>query len=168
MTSSAPTQTHSNVPSFHFNRPLFHILPSSFKLVLSPLDCFLSFCPPPPPLTPKSQAFGCQWDQTTARCMSVGKNGWLIQSSLLFLRQGRVISSTAKAFWCIAFMLSLAPSPPPQKVLVVHGGGRQASQSHPRPERACFSGATHSSEPFTFTTRKLLSQQWEVKWLRYF
>lgn len=110
MTSSTPTQTHSNAPSFYLSHPLFHTPASSFKLVLSPLDFPLFFCPPPPPLTLQSQAFGCQWDQDTARCMSVEKNGWLIQSSLLFLRQRRVISATAKAFWCIAFMLSLAPT----------------------------------------------------------
>lgn len=111
MTSSTPTQTHS--PSSHFSRPLFHIPAPSFKLILSLLDFSPPFCPPPPPPTLQSRAFGCQWDQATARCMSMEKNGWLIQSSLLFLRQCRVISSTAKAFWCIAFMLSLAPPPPP-------------------------------------------------------
>jgi len=47
--------------------------------------------------------------------MSVEKNGWLIQSSLLFLRQCRVISGTAKAVWCIAFMPNLAPSSPLQQ-----------------------------------------------------
>lgn len=162
MTSSTPTQTHSNAPSSHFSRLLFHIRASSFKLVLSPLDFSFSFCPPPPPLTLKSQAFGCQWDQATARCMSVEKNGWLIQSSLLFLRQRRVISSTAKAFWCIAFMLSLAPSPLPQKskflwsvgegdelhrVIQDHRGlvsaGRHTAVSHlPSPQGSC----CHSSE----------------------
>lgn len=91
-----PTQTHS--PSSHFSRPLFHIPAPSFKLILSLLDFSPPFCPPPPPPTLQSRAFGCQWDQATARCMSMEKNGWLIQSSLLFLRQCRVISSTAKAF----------------------------------------------------------------------
>lgn len=112
LTSSTPTQTHSQ--SSHISCPLFHIPAPSFKLFLSLLDFFLPpFCPPPPPLTLQSRAFGCQWDQATVRCMSMEKNGWLIQSSLLFLRQRRVISSTAKAFWCIAFMLSLAPPPSP-------------------------------------------------------
>lgn len=93
-------------------------------LVLSPLEFLPTFfCPPPPPLTLQSQGFGCQWDQATVRCMSVEKNGWLIQSSLLFLRQRCVISSTAKAFWCIAFMLSLAPSPLPQKSKLLWSGG---------------------------------------------
>lgn len=50
------------------------------------------------------------------------------------------------------------PTPTEIKVVVVQGGGRRASQSHQRPERACFSEATHSREPFTFTTRKLLSE----------
>lgn len=49
------------------------------------------------------------------------------------------------------------------KVVVVRGGGvgvgGQASRSHQRPVRACFSGATRSGEPFSVTTRKLLSQQ---------
>lgn len=155
MTSFTPARTRSNAQSSHLSHPLFHIRASSFKPVLSPLDFSLFFCPPPPPLTLQSQAFGCQWDQATARCMSVEKNGWLIQSSLLFLRQRRVISGTAKAFWCIAFMLSLAPSPLPQKSKLLWSGGgeRRASQTHQRPERACFSGVTHSSEPFTFTAR---------------
>lgn len=78
------------------------------------LTFFLLFCPPLLPLTLQSLAFSCQWDQATARCTSMKKNGWLIQSSLLFLRQCRVIRGTAKAFWCIAFMFSLA-SPPQQK-----------------------------------------------------
>lgn len=126
------------ISSSHFFTFRLHLTNSSSHLLT-----FSSFFrPPPPPLTLQSQAFGCQWDQATARCMSVEKNGWLIQSSLLFLRQRRVISGTAKAFWCIAFMLWLAPSPLPQKskLLWSRGGGRRASQSHQRPERACFSG----------------------------
>lgn len=166
MTSFTPARTRSNAQSSHLSHPLFHIRASSFKPVLSPLDFSLFFCPPPPPLTLQSQAFGCQWDQATARCMSVEKNGWLIQSSLLFLRQRRVISGTAKAFWCIAFMLSLAPSPLPQKskLLWSGGGGRETSFTDSSETREGLFQRGDTQQWAVYLHRKvLLSQQRGVK-----
>lgn len=156
MTSSTPTQTHS--PSSHFSRPLFHIPAPSFKLILSLLDFSPPFCPPPPPPTLQSRAFGCQWDQATARCMSMEKNGWLIQSSLLFLRQCRVISSTAKAFWCIAFMLSLAPPPSLPHSLTPHSH-RNQSCCGLRGRETSF---TESSETREGLFQRGDTQQWAV------
>ena len=161
-----PLWPPSNAQSSRLSHPLFHIRASSFKPVLSPLDFSLFFRPPPPPSTLQSQAFGCQWDQATARCMSVEKNGWLIQSSLLFLRQRRVISGTAKAFWCIAFMLTLAPSPLPQKskLLWSGGGGRETSFTDSSETREGLFQRGDTQQWAAYLHRKeLLSQQWGVK-----
>lgn len=143
------TQTHPDTPSWNCNRPPFsHSIFISQTCPITSWLSPLSLVHRPPPLTLQSQEFGWQWDQATVRCMSVKKkNGWLIQSSLLFLRQSRVISGTAKAFWCIAFMLSLPhyhrslSCCGPLKVGVGMGrvGGGSDSQSYQRPERACFS-----------------------------
>lgn len=132
----------------------------------SHLLTFFFFSPPSPPLTLQSQAFGCQWDQATVRCMSVEKNGWLIQSSLLFLRQRCVISSTAKAFWCIAFMFS-PPYPPQTHTHTRTHSLPQNSKSLPsidhnrlqriiRDQRGLGSvGDAQRGNPLTFTPRKV-------------
>lgn len=146
MTSSILTQTHSNTLSSNFSHPLFHLPASSFKLILSLLGFFLLFCPPLPPLTLQSLAFGCQWDQATARCTSMEKNGWLIQSSLLFLRQECYQRHCKGVLMHCLHAQPCNPFPSSTEIKVLWSGGGGASQSHQRPDRACFSGATHGSE----------------------
>ena len=92
-----------------FKRTVFPSQPSAFShpslsfqtRPLPSLDFPLFFCPPNPPPPSPDSSFTSVWlpvGSSHGEMYERGENGWLIQSSLLFLRRRRVISGTAKAF----------------------------------------------------------------------
>lgn len=159
-------------PVFQFHLPLFLIPSSSLKLVPSPLDFLLSFCPPPP--LSDSSITSVWLPVGSSHCeMYECREKWMANSIKSIIPEApQCYQQHCKGvlMHCLHAQPRPLPTPTEIKVVVVrvcenvcvcvHVGRkwRGASQSHQRLERACFSSrVTHSSGPFTFTTRKLLS-----------
>lgn len=143
MTPSTSTQTHSNTPSAHFSGPLFPhpcFISQARPLTSSLFSLFLS-------ATPSSHS------SITSVWLPVGSgHGEMYECGEKWMANSikSIIPEAAPCYQqhckgvlmhCLHAQPRPLPTPTEIKVVVVQGGGRRASQSHQRPERACFSAA---------------------------